>query len=179
MSSEDEQQRESTLHPKAIEDILIWAHSTLSTSDNVSKVLRLHALTEHYLDRLLALRLRKANAVLDDARFSYHHKRILVEALGALPSNILESLKRLTSLRNKCAHNAHPSITVAEIQHAAQPIKETYETVQKDHAKNGVSLDEMGAFSWALFSEITLCITPYEIAFAELTIPNKPLEPMR
>ena len=168
----DEKKQGSVLHPKAVEDIVVWAHSTLSTNDNVSKLLRLHALTEHYLDRLLALHLQDADIVLDDGRFSYHHKRLLVTALGALPPNITESLKRLTSLRNKCAHSAHPMIEDSEVRHAAQPIKEAFEAAHADYVNDGLKLDDLGAYTWALFSEMILRITPYEAAQAELSPPN-------
>lgn len=169
--SEDNHQE--SLHPKAAEDLWVWAHSTHGTNDKIARLLRLHALTEHYLDRLLALRLKDANLIVEDGRFSYHHKRILVAALGALPPNIIESLKRLTSLRNRCAHSAHPDITNADIRHAAQPVKDAFETAHRDHANDGQQLDNFGAYAWALFSEITLRVAPYEVVFAELKSPNK------
>lgn len=167
---------EHTLRPEAVEDILVWACSTLGTNDNVSKLLRLHALTEHYLDRLLALRLINPDMVVEDGRFSYHHKRVLVAALGALPSSIIESLKRLTALRNKCAHSAYPKIVDSDIRDAAQPIKEAFDIAHQDHVKDGVPIDDLGAYAWALFTEITLHITPYEIALAKLAIPNIAVE---
>ena len=170
MSELDKQ--EQTPRPEVVEDILAWAYSTSGTNDNVSKLLRLHALTEHYLDRLLALRLKNPDMVVEDGRFSYHHKRVLVAALGALPPSIIESLKRLTALRNKCAHSAYPKIVDKDIRHAAQPIKKAFDITHQDHAKDGVLIDDLGAYAWALFAEITLRITPYEIALAELAIPN-------
>ena len=158
--------QESTLNPRVVEDILVWACSTQSTKDNVSKLLRLHALTEYYLDRLLVLNLRDGDILVEDGRFSYHHKRVLVAALGALPPNIIESLKRLTALRNKCAHSPFPEIAGSDIRHAAQPIKDAFNIAHQDHANDGVSIDDLGAYAWALFTEITLRVTPYELAFA-------------
>ncbi len=175
MANGDEQVDKARLHPRVAEEILIWARVTSGTNDNVSKVLRLHALTDYYLERILQLHLKDAGAVLEDGRFSYYHKRLLVEAIGALPTNVLESLKRLTVLRNKCAHSLLPEITESDVRHAAQPILEAVETVRIDCAKDGISVDEMGLFSWALFSEISLRITPYELANAELaTYSEKP-----
>jgi hypothetical protein len=140
--------------------------------DNASKVLRLHSLTEYYLNRILSLRLSDAGSVLNDGRFSYHHKRLIVQALGALPSNVLESLRRLTALRNKCAHKIRPDITTADILHAAEPIEAAFKTTHDDHANDGVAIDDFRAYSWALFSEISLRLTPYEIEFLKTEIPG-------
>lgn len=168
MANSDEQVEKAWRHTGAAKEILIWARVNSRTNDNVSKVLRLHALTDFYLERILQLHLKNASAVLEDGRFSYFHKRLLVEAIGALPTNILESLKRLTVLRNKCAHSPFPEITESDVRHAAEPILEAVETARIDFAQDGACVDEMGLFSWALFSEISLRIAPQEVVNAEL-----------
>lgn len=155
------------LHPKILEDLLRWSFSMGGTKDQVSKILRLHALTESYLDRLLTHCLKNASVLIQDDRFSYHHKRVLAGALGVLPPNVLESLKRLTQLRNRCAHSAFPEIAPSEIQYVAQPIDDACKIALTDHCEDGVTLDEFGAYSWALFSEITLRISPIEACLAE------------
>lgn len=170
MTNVDMSEDSKRLHPKAVEDIAVWATSVLSSNERASQVLRLHALTEHYLDRLLSLRLRNSSAVTEDIRFSYYHKRVLADALDLLPENISECLKRLNALRNKCAHSSHPAITDAEIAYAAKPIEAEYQQALKDQEKDGDKRNKMSAFAWALFSEMTLRITPLEIAFEDLKI---------
>jgi hypothetical protein len=161
------QRNTEPLPPEAVRDVLLWAHATQSTTDLVSRVLRLHALTEHYLDRAIKLHLRDAQQITDDARFTYHHKRILVSALGAMPESVDESLKRLSALRNKCAHSAFPSVTVEDVLYAARPIQTAYDLAMIDHRKDGVEVNEFGAYAWALFSEMTLHIAPLEIVLGE------------
>lgn len=168
MAIDEEDKDADQLHPRMAEEILIWAHVTSGAKDNVSKLLRLHALTEYYLERILRLHVRNADAILDDGRFTYHHKRVVVEAVGGLPADVLESLKRLTVLRNKCAHDLVPEITQADIRHAAQPIWQAYEEARSDYVKDEVSSDEMALLSWAMFSQITLHLSPYEIVNAKL-----------
>lgn len=164
---------ETGLHPRVIEDILLWEKSMTGRLDNASKVLRLHALTEHYLDRILSFHLRDASVILNDGRFTYHQKRLIVQALGALPSNVVESLKRLTALRNKCAHKLQPDITTSDILHAAEPIEGAFKTTRDDYANDGVEIDDFRAYSWAIFTEISLRLTPYEVEFSKPEIPNK------
>lgn len=167
MTTISETERKMDIHPKMVEDIFLWAMSVQGSADRVSKVLRLHALTEYYLDRLLALHLPNSEVVTCDSRFGYHHKRVLVESQRYLPAGVLESLKRLSALRNKCAHSLYPEISSADIEHMAEPIRTEYELTLADHAADRMERDEMHAFAWALFSEITLRIGPLEIVLHE------------
>ena len=166
-------QADHQVNEAIIEEVLRWARSTLETNDSVAKILRLHALTEHYLDRTLTLHLVDAKLILSDGRFTYHHKRLLVGALGVFPIRVLDSLKRLSSLRNKCAHSAFPSISAADVLHAAEPIQKSFDNTRTDCLNDGLQIDEFQTYAWALFTEISLTVKPLEMFVAQATNPSK------
>ena len=161
--SQQEDEEKIDLAPELVTDIVMWADTTGGTKDPVAKLLRLHALTEFYLNRALALHLDLPDLVIDDSKFSYYHKRVLAKSLGALPDRVIESIKRLSALRNKCAHSPLPKFSAEEILFAAEPIRIAYDNAIADHVKDGMNMNELSAYSWAIFSEMTLAISPREI----------------
>lgn len=64
------EQQPSSLHPKVVEDILEFVHVIGGKTDDIARVLRLHALTEFFLDRIIRLRIpkdRRSRTMTDSA----------------------------------------------------------------------------------------------------------------
>lgn len=160
MSTDSPEITNCKVHPAVAREIAAWTASIFGSSDRPSKILRLHALTESYLDRLLGAYLVKADVVIEDARFGYHHKKALVNGMRLLPPNVIESLSRLNALRNKCAHSAFPGVSDDDVRHAAAPIQNAVDVTVKDYETDGVKTDFVNIYAWAIFSEVTLRIPP-------------------
>jgi hypothetical protein len=60
-----------------------------------------------------------------------------------------------------------PSITSEDVLHAAEPIRASYDKTIADSIRDGQKLSELSAYSWALFSEMSLAVTPYEMFASE------------
>jgi len=81
--------------------------------------IRFHAITESFLDRIVVDHFNGGDRLLDDGRFTYAQKVTLVDSLGALEAGDVEILRKLNSLRNRCAHNAAYQVTKAELEAVA------------------------------------------------------------
>ncbi len=90
--------------------------------DPVLTILRVHLLTEHYLERLIHLSLPRADRVINAARLSYYQKLILVDSCNVIPDQLIQSLKGLNRVRNHCAHELEKTISWSEVELIAQPM---------------------------------------------------------
>ncbi|WP_133510378.1 hypothetical protein [Candidatus Thiosymbion oneisti] len=153
---------------EAAEEILILYKTVFESKDRPGQLLRLHALTEWYIERILSMFLRKPDIVIKDSRFTYSHKLKIVQAQNGLPDRVLDALRRLTKLRNECAHSMYPVISDENIIDAAQPIKKEFNLTVRDRENDGLEHDAFHTYVWALFSELSLAVVPLETAYDEL-----------
>jgi hypothetical protein len=85
-------------------------------------ILKVHLLTEYYLERLIHICLKRGDRVIKDGRLSYQQKLVLVDSLDILDDNIIQSLKELNKIRNSCAHKINKEITMADVELIARPL---------------------------------------------------------
>jgi uncharacterized protein YutE (UPF0331/DUF86 family) len=96
------------------------------STDPVAQVLRLHALTEYYLEQIIETQMRNGNIIINDNRFGYYHKLQLVNALGLLDPGLLGVLRKLSQLRNNFAHHRAPIVSKKDIRQVAKPLEAKY-----------------------------------------------------
>ncbi len=142
-------------------ELMRLCETVLQGGDRVAQILRLHALTECYIERALSVLLRKPEFVLGDSRFTYNHKLNLMQALNALPESVADALRRLSKLRNQCAHSMRPEIADAQIRDAAQPILQAFNRTQQQYEKDGL-YDMFGAYVFTIFSELSHTVLVHE-----------------
>ena len=160
---------EQSMHPKTMTDILDFVHVIGSSSDDVARILRLHGMCEFFLERIIASRMPGGSSLVDDERFSFYHKLQIVGALGGLDSGTIGALRKLSKLRNRCAHEKRPQVASAELVEIG--------TITGPHF--GVALAdfegehrEFCALAWAIFKNLSAQVTAPEIAAEKLRIPT-------
>lgn len=161
------QEHDDTVPPYVAKEILEYVYTMMHAKDAASKVLRLHALTEYYLDRLLNLSLKQGEVVTSDDRFTYYHKIKIAHALGLLGTGLVGCLRKLAKLRNRCAHELVPQVTMEEAQEIGRLLGPRYELALQEHSGEN---KELSALGWALFEELSIKVGPLEAFLEELRI---------
>ena len=95
-------------------------------------VLRFHLLAENMLERIIIGSLPRGANLVNKTRLNFSQKLAVVDALGVLDQNLIVSLGRLNSLRNKCAHKRKMKVTLKEIDQISEPLGEKLSTVKPD-----------------------------------------------
>ncbi len=87
------------------------------TLDPISFVLRIHLVTEHYMNRFLVACLPKCEQFLgkDAVKLGYHEKARIIGSLDILPQEVIHFLLDLNALRNQLAHNLDRDITKDDV----------------------------------------------------------------
>lgn len=154
------------MEQKAQTELNEFIDTFFKAGDNVSKVLRLHALTENYLERMIILRLKHGEKITNDSRFSYHHKLQIANAFG-MNGTLVGALRKLSALRNECAHSRKPEITIKKILDIAAPLKSKF---NKELLDVDGEFPELTALAWLLFTELSIIVAPMEAVLPELQI---------
>ncbi len=113
---------EKKILSEVIGELSEFNEAVSGSSDPVAQLLRLHALTEYYLEQLIETQFRNGTIITGDNRFGYHHKLQVVNALGLLDPGLVGVLRKLTQLRNNFAHHRAPVVTKKDIRQAAKPL---------------------------------------------------------
>ena len=90
--------------------------------DSTLMVLRVHLLTEAYLERLILSVVPRGDRLFDGGHVSYYRKLVLVHAFAVLDDRIIQCLKRLNKLRNRLAHELDTKPTKSDIENVGQPL---------------------------------------------------------
>jgi len=108
-------ENEKKLLSEVVVEVREFYEALSGSSDPVAQVLRLHALSEYYLDQLIELQFRNGNIITCDKRFGYYHKLQVINALNLLDSNLVGVLRKLSQLRNNFAHQRVPIVRIKDI----------------------------------------------------------------
>jgi len=100
----------------------------------VLTILRTHLLTEHYLERIIALVLSRGDRVLSGGNLTYAQKVSLVESFDLLEDSLVQSLKNLNKVRNECAHEIHKTITLSEVESIGRPFGKRFTPNRREYA---------------------------------------------
>ncbi|MCK4394397.1 hypothetical protein KAX17_15960 [Candidatus Bipolaricaulota bacterium] len=100
----------------------------------ILSVLRIHLLTEYYLERIINLQLPRGDKLLGNTNLTYAQKLGLVEALTVLDDKAVQSLRNLNRIRNRCAHEMNREITLADIDLIARPLRGEHTRLRRNYA---------------------------------------------
>ncbi len=101
--------------------------------DSTLTVLRIHLLTEYYLERLLSLLLPRGDKLITDGSLSYHQKLIVVAAFDVLSDANVQALRGLNRVRNRCAHEMDTTISTADVELIGRSLGEEFTTIRREH----------------------------------------------
>jgi hypothetical protein len=153
------------MHQKTMTDLMEFVHVIGAPVDDATRLLRLHGLSEYFIERILIHRLPKGSLIAKDERFSYYHKLQIAVALKALNPQTIGALRKLTKIRNRCAHVRKPVVEIQEIIEMGRIIGPLFERAINDYEGDN---KEFRALAYALFTELSNQTTAVEIAAEKL-----------
>lgn len=154
-------------HPKTVADLMEFVHVIGAPMDDATRLLRLHGLSEYFIERVLEHRLPNGTVLVEDERFGYYHKLQVAIALGALDKPTVGALRKLAKIRNRCAHERKPAVEIQEIDAIGQILNPLFAKAMNDFEGEN---REFRALAWALFTKLSNQITALEIAEERLKI---------
>lgn len=110
-----------------------------SETDPTMLILRAHLFSESLLERLIPLKLRRGDKVIDNGSFTFAQKLVLAEAIDCLDDSITSSLRNLNKVRNQCAHELGRTITGADVTRIGSPVGKYFTKLQRDNNYEPVS----------------------------------------
>ena len=160
--------KNESIPPEVAKEIFILCKVVFESNNRPGQILRLHALTEWYIDRLLSILLRHPEFVLNGSNFTYNQKLRVLQSLNGLPECVVDALRRLSRLRNDCAHSMYPIISDEQIYYAAQPIEKEFKLTLQDQENDGSKMDIFHAYVWSVFYELSIAVAPIEKVVDEI-----------
>ena len=123
----------------------------------VPRLLRFHLMTEYQLERIIAGRMARGDRILDDGPFSYYQKLLVVSALDVISDEVVASLRKLNSLRNKCAHQRDIQISISDIETIGRPLGKDFAVLRTKYGDDleGLSLGTFADIYSKLITETT------------------------
>ena len=109
-------------------------------SENVSKLLKCHLLTEYYLDQIIVTGMNRGDLLLEKGRFRFTDKLIIVRSLGVISDRVLTAIKHLNTVRNNCSHQLDYEITESDIDLFGRPFGKEYSKDKKKHSDDSAEL---------------------------------------
>jgi len=131
-------QEASPLPPLAVDDVRAiefkaFQRAIGKEADPTMLILRAHLFSESLLERLIPLKMRRGDKVIDNGSFTFAQKLVLVEAIDCLDDSIASSLRNLNKLRNQCAHELGRTITGADVTRIGSPLGKHFTKMQRDN----------------------------------------------
>lgn len=105
----------------------------VSTDDPTVLVLKTHLLTETYMDRVITLYLSRGDKVIQQGNLTYEQKVTLVEAFDYVPDFLIQSLKNLNEVRNRCARDMDHAVTLSDVEYVGSPLGKYYTQIKREH----------------------------------------------
>lgn len=102
--------------------------------DATLTILRIHLLTEYYLERLLSLLLPRGDKLIGDGSLSYHQKLMVVCAFDVLEDRNVQALKGLNRVRNRCAHEMDTDISIADVELIGRSLGKEFTALRREYA---------------------------------------------
>ena len=115
----------------------IWAGAIGKATDSIYGVLISHLYLEHLLDRYIRAKLPKEKGLTGKDGLRFLDKLKLAKSFGEFDSQIVDSLKKLNSIRNDCVHVFGHSIEKKSIEAYGRTLGKDYKRIVKDYPDAG------------------------------------------
>jgi hypothetical protein len=114
-------------------EIAIFEKEIAKASDSIYGTLIAHLYVEHLLDRYLKTKVPVESELFGENGFSFRNKLKLVKGLGGFNLELLDSLTKLNSIRNNCAHSFGYQITEKEVANLKNALGKDYKRILKEY----------------------------------------------
>ena len=112
-------------------ELAIYMEEVAAAIDPKLHILIVHLYVEHLLERLLATKLKSTKVLFGKNGLGFDKKVLLVEALGGLTPQRLDSVRKLNALRNDCAHKFKYHPNAAELQVFGSTLGRSYAAIKR------------------------------------------------
>ena len=102
----------------------------------VLTILRVHLLTEYYMERLLAMSLPRGDKITGEVNLSYAQKLAVLDSLDILDDTEIHCLRALNRVRNSCAHEMDRDITLSDVERIGRPLGSTFTALRREFASD-------------------------------------------
>ena len=102
----------------------------------VLSILRVHLLTEYYLERIIAIKLPRGDRLLEDGGLSYAQKVALVDSLSIVEDSLIAALRGLNRVRNRFSHEFNKAIDGSDIDVIGRPFGVEYTEIKREYGRN-------------------------------------------
>ncbi len=102
----------------------------------VLSILRVHLLTEYYLERIIAIKLPRGDRLLEDGGLSYAQKIALVDSFSIVEDSLIAALRGLNKVRNRFSHEFNKAIDASDIDVVGRPFGVEYTKIKREYGQN-------------------------------------------
>jgi hypothetical protein len=114
-------------------EISVFEREIGKASDSIYGVLIAHLYIEHLLDRYLKTKLKTVVGLSGKDGLSFSNKLKLVRGFGELDPLLIDSISKLNSIRNNCAHLFGHQITDKEVEALGKTLGKNYKRIKKTY----------------------------------------------
>ena len=102
----------------------LFKRTCKKTEKPVLMILRVHLLAEYYLERLIHTVLDRGDRIIDGGNLTYYQKVVLVSSFAIMEDKLIQALRGLNKVRNRCAHEIDKAIQMSEVELICRPFGE-------------------------------------------------------
>lgn len=111
-------------------ELALYIEEVAAATDPKLHILIVHLYVEHLLERILSTKLKSTKALFGKNGLGFDKKVLLVEALGGLSPQRLDSIRKLNGLRNDCAHKFKYHPNAAELEEFGRTLGKPYAAIK-------------------------------------------------
>jgi len=110
-------------------DLAVFEAEINKASDSIYGTLIAHLYIEHLLDRYLIVKVPNEPKLFGEHGLSFANKIKLVKGLGGFNPQLLDSMSKLNSIRNNCAHVFGHQISENEVESLGRTLGKDYKNI--------------------------------------------------
>ena len=122
-----------SLEKQLQDELAIFEAEIGKATDSIYGTLIAHLYVEHLLDRYLKTKIPHEAMLFGERGLSFTSKLKLVKGFGEFESQLLDSLSKLNSIRNDCAHVFGHQISDAKIESLGRTLGKDYKRILTEY----------------------------------------------
>ncbi|MDG9671634.1 hypothetical protein ONV78_28115 [Hahella sp. CR1] len=118
---------------KLKQELGVYESAVKNASDSIYGILISHLYVEHLLDRCISCKLVSIKEITGKNGYSFSDKLKLIDAFGEFEGQLIDSLKKLNSIRNNCAHKFGHTISEKDVEGLGKTLGKDYRKILKKY----------------------------------------------
>lgn len=119
-------------------DLALFESEINKAADSIYGTLIAHLYVEHLLDRYLIVKVPNEPNLFGEHGLSFANKIKLVRGLGGFNPQLLDSISKLNSIRNNCAHVFGHQISEEDVENLGRTLGKDYKKIVEKHPESEV-----------------------------------------